>query len=384
MKRCRVCDAPLPPPVYEAPPPALTSIMTMMDVPTTVRLCIACSHAQSSDIPDVDTFYGSSYRISLDSEDHDQIVGLSTAGAPIYRTSLQAEIGLQLLDLPEGAAVLDYGAAKADTLRKMHHVRPDIQPHVFDVSNDYRQSWLGWVPKSNQAVSSVPSAWAAKFQAIISHFVIEHIENPIAQLDKFNDLLSIGGKLLLSMPNFAANPGDMIVVDHLNHFSTISLRRALARTGFAVDIIDTTTFPGAFFVAATRTGAVVPFEYDEDERADAIENARRICSFWTTAASNLDETARRFKGRRAAIYGSGFYGSWIYSRVAADINVLAFLDQNPKLQGSLRYGLPVDDPSRLPPDAELLLVGLNPLKARTIIENQPYLKRPGLDLIWID
>jgi SAM-dependent methyltransferase len=359
-------------------------MMTFIDVPTRVFVCGECGHAQCDDLPDIETFYDTTYRISLDSEDHDQIFAVSADGTPIYRTDHQAAVGLRLLDIAAGGVILDYGAGKADTLRKMCLVRPDLHPHVFDVSRDYVASWDGWVKPEDQATYAAPDAWAGRFQAIISHFVIEHVADPVGFLKTLHRLLAPGGRLLLSMPDATANPGDMTVADHLNHFSKASLQRALALSGFALETIDSDAFPGAFFLVAVRSEQPVVVAGNGEDIADAVKIAKDICAFWERATVRLDDAAKRFSGKRAAVYGSGFYGSWICSRIEADVDFRLFLDQNPKLQGSVHLSRLIVAPSKLDDDLDVVFVGLNPLKARAAIAGQTALNRPGLNLVWID
>ena len=384
MTACRVCGSHIAKASYEASAPALTSMMAFIDVPTLAYVCDECGHAQCADLPDIETFYDTTYRISLESDDHDQIFAVAADGTPIYRTDHQAAIGLRLLDLPQGASILDYGAGKADTLRKMCVARTDLHPHVFDVSRDYVPAWNGWVKPENQASYTVPEAWTGRFQAIISHFVIEHVAEPVSFLRTLHGLLAPGGRLLLSMPDVSANPGDMTVADHLNHFSVASLKRALALSGFALETVDSTAFPGAFFIVAVGGERPVTSAADRQEAADAAQKAREICAFWEQATIRIDDAAKQFSGKRAAVYGSGFYGSWICSRIEADVDFKAFLDQNPKLQGSVHFNRPVLPPSKLDEDVDVVFVGLNPLKARAAIAGQAALHRPGLDLVWID
>ncbi|MGO6967785.1 class I SAM-dependent methyltransferase [Rhizobium leguminosarum] len=384
MIACRICGSHIAEAAYEASAPALTTTMAFVDIPTLAFVCDECGHAQSGDLPDIATFYDTSYQISMESEDHDQIFSVDANNQPIYRTDHQAAVSLHLLDLSQGAAILDYGAAKSTTLRKMYNARPDLRPHVFDVSADYRPAWQGWVAAEDQASYTVPAEWAGRFQAIMSHFVIEHVSEPVAFLKVLHDLLAPEGRLLLSMPDVVANPGDMAVADHLNHFSIPSLRRAFSLAGFTVDMIDREIFPGAFFVVAKHADDSVPVIEDRAEIATATEKAREICAFWKQAAIRLDEAAKEFAGRRAAIYGSGFYGSWICSRIESDVDLGVFLDQNPNLQGTKHFGKPVIAPANLAEDIDVVFVGLNPLKARAAIAQQPSLHRPELNLVWID
>ncbi|CAN7243495.1 class I SAM-dependent methyltransferase [Pararhizobium sp. LjRoot255] len=384
MTACRVCGSHIAKASYEASAPALTSMMAFIDIPTLAYVCDDCGHAQGADLPDLETFYDTTYRISLESDDHDQIFAMAADGTPIYRTDHQAAIGLRLLDLPQGASILDYGAGKATTLRKMCTARPDLHPHVFDVSRDYMPAWDGWVTGEDQATYTVPEAWAGRFDAIISHFVIEHVVDPVSFLKTLRALLTPGGRALLSMPDVAANPGDMTVADHLNHFSRASLKRAFQLSGFALETIDGDAFPGAFFAIAIRSEEPVAIDRNGQEISVAAAKAKEICTFWKQATKRLDGAAKQFSGKRAAVYGSGFYGSWICSRIEADVDFRVFLDQNPKLQGSTHLNRPVLAPANLDDNVDVVFVGLNPLKARTAIAGQAVLNRPGLDLVWID
>lgn len=383
MTACRVCGGHIGSATYEVAAPALTSIMTLLDVATRVFVCETCGHAQSDDIPDIQAFYDTGYRISLNSENHDQIFSVAADGTITYRTDHQAALALRLLDLPEGANILDYGAAKADTLRKMTAVRDDLRPHVFDVSADYVAAWQGWVPEAAQTVYSVPETWHGRFDAVMSHFVIEHVADPVGFMRDVRDLLRLNGAFLFSVPDVAGNPGDMAVADHLNHFSGASIAHALAAAGFQVEAIDNASFPGAFFVVARRTEGPVEMSGTSAEPADAAKEARDICSFWDRASETLQGGSERYAKRKVAIYGAGFYGSWIYCRIGQAVDVVAFLDRNENMKGATHFGIPVLSPEELPQEAEALFIGLNPLKARAAIAAQPWLQRDGLDHVWL-
>lgn len=380
MTVCRVCGETIAAPAYDAPAPALTSIMTLLDVPTRVFVCDGCGHAQCDDIPDIQAFYDTTYQISLSSADHDQVFAVAPDGTVLFRTDHQTDIALRLLDLPQGARVLDYGAAKADTLRKMMGRRADIAPHVFDVSADYAEAWRAWVPEEAQATYTVPEAWRGAFDAVMSHFVIEHVPNPVCFLSDIAALLKPDGQALLSLPDVAANPGDMVVADHLNHFCEASLSRALSRAGLELVTLDRTSFPGAFFAIAKPASGTVCDSWDAKDDA---ARAREICASWERAAEHLDQAAKDHAGSRCTIYGAGFYGSWIMSRVGTILDISAFLDRNPHLVGGEHFGKPVMKPEDIPADIEVLFVGLNPLKARDAIAVQPWLNRAGLQHVWL-
>jgi len=103
------------------------------------------------------------------------------------------------------------------------------------------------------------------------------------------------------------------------------------------------------------------------EVAAYVEEAHRCAEFWSAASAAV----ARFEtdvacGRRAAIYGSGFYGVFIASRLTDRSNVRYFLDRNPHQQAKRIFDLPVLPPDALGDEIEVVYVGLNPARAREI------------------
>ena len=360
MTACRICGTALGPPDYAAPPPAMTSLSTQLDVATEVSVCRTCGHVQSPDLPDLQAFYDQDYRISLQSDDHDQLYEMQD-DRPVYRTERQAEI-LADLELPEGAQLLDFGAAKAVTTRRLMKMRPDLKPHVFDVSNDYRAHWADWIPDEAQATYELPDDWTGKFDVVTAHFVLEHVAEPVAILRDMKRCLAPGGMLFFSVPDPEGNAGDLLVVDHVNHFVPSSLHRALEAAGLKARAIRQDLFRGAHVVIAEEAGedAASPAPPLVPETALAhLEGWRQL----------LDDLRRRLsqsadESAKVAIYGAGFYGALFSPIVGA--RKVCFLDRNPHLAGETMDGVPILTPEQCP-EVSLVVAALNPAHARSIL-----------------
>ena len=349
---CRVCSASIDAPAFDDPGPSLSSIRTVLPVPTRVFLCDSCGHAQSPDLPDLEEFYDTQYRISLDIDGHDQLYE-NKAGERMFRTDYQAEL-VAALDIPDGAKVLDFGAGKATTLQKVVKQRPDIVPHVFDVSEDYVTHWREWVAEEIQATYSMPASWTGRFDLITAHFVVEHVPNPAAVLADIRRCLAPDGRLFLSVPDAEANSGDLLVVDHLNHFSASSLARVLYDADLSVRTIDRDAFHGAFAVTAVP-GSGEPPKMTSGSFDKTLATWRAILA----RISDLQPAAP------VAIYGAGFYGSVLAARMTNDLT--CFLDRNPYLQGQTHLGVPVLAPEDCPKEVASVIAGLNPERARDIL-----------------
>jgi SAM-dependent methyltransferase len=389
---CRVCGAALGAPDYAAPAPAMTSLSTRIAVPTEVSVCRACGHVQSPDLPDVRAFYDHDYRISLQSDDHDQLYDTGPDG-PVFRTAHQTALVLALA-LPQGARVLDFGAAKAATTRRLLALRPDLVVHVFDVSEDYRPHWAGWVAAAQQATYALPAAWSGRFDLITAHFVLEHVAAPVPVLADLARCLAPGGRLFFTVPDPVGNPGDLLVADHLSHFVPSSIRAALDAAGLRAVSLRQDLFRGAHVVVAQAGAAQAGAVQAGAAQAGAVQAGAVLAGAGdgtgdaadpATTLALLDRWRGLFAGlaadlaaemaaaqaagdparpARIAIYGAGFYGA-LFAPVAGP-GLVAFLDRNPHLQGTRLEGRPVLAPEACPP-VDLVIAALNPARARAIL-----------------
>jgi SAM-dependent methyltransferase len=386
---CRVCGAASGAPILAEPGPSITSLSTVVPSGTTLHLCRACGHAQKPAIADLASFYDTGYRISLDSEDHDQLYE-HRDGRPVFRTVKQAELVLALAPPPPGARVLDYGAAKAATLARLVAARPDIRPHVFDVSRDYETAWAGWLPPEARACYEPPAAWAGRFDLVTAHFVLEHVGDPVSVLRRMAGLLAPSGELFITVPDPLANPGDLMVADHVNAFTAASLTRAAREAGLSLRLAPPASFRGAHVALLRRGGAEPPAPPGAavQDPAAAAAAVAALVEGWRRAAAGVARAAA--EPGPAAIYGAGFYGAWIGLRLGlgtpdAAGGVVCFLDANPHVHGGRRFGLPVLDAYGALPPVRRVFAGLNPTVARSVMARWTQeIGRPDLAVICLD
>ena len=378
---CQVCGSALGDPALDLAAPALTTTNENLDAPTQVYVCDVCAHVQSPEPPDLAAYYDTNYRISLDSEEHDQLYEMRD-GAPIYRTDRQAEVVLEKAVLAQGARVLDYGAAKAQTLQKILARRPDLSPHVFDVSDDYRPFWSNWLSADSTASYTVPDAWRGLFDLVTSHYVLEHVADPVGALRTLASLLAPGGRVFFSIPDWTQNTGDLLVADHINHFTVASIRRLAREAGLAVDTLDAGALPSAFVVTC-RMGEAEPLVDGSVIEASASQ-ARATARALDQACRQLDREFEANAGRTTAVYGAGFYGAFLLTRMVGRVSATCCLDSNRHLWGKTLFDVPIVAPDALPANVEVVYVGLNPARARAIAASVPALQRPGLDLVFIE
>ena len=359
MDACNICNESLSALVYEsARPVSITSLCQVLDGPTRVWHCANCGHTQTAPLPALGKFYAEDYHIFTASEEEDQLYAVRD-GQKIFRTEHQLATLLTKLDLPPHAQVLDYGCGKAATLKALRGHRDDVVPHVFDVGKQYRDFWNAFVPVENQAVNEVPAEWVGRLDAVISFFALEHVASPKAFVAEAHCLLRAGGTFYFLVPNLFANSADLVVADHVNHFSECSLHRLLSDAGFAVREIDGTAHNSAWVVDAEKC--------DTDGMAPTTNlvagSVNTIADYWREFGDRVRDFEKSNDGK-TAIYGSGFYGTFIHASLERPEMVACFLDQNPHRQQQTLLKKSIFAPEALPETVRRLYVGLNPRVAR--------------------
>jgi len=365
---CNVCSAPLGEPVYRSVDKvSITTMNKVIPGRTEVYFCGTCGHLQTNALPDLDSYYANEYEINLASEDDDQLYKVID-GRPIYRAEHQANVLQKKLRFADGQRVLDYGCAKAPTLRKVAAAHAGIVPYAFDVTDKYVPAWERFIGPGHWATHEVPAAWEATIDVVLSFYALEHVREPREFLRTVHRLLKPGGTFYFIVPDTYANVADFVVADHVNHFSASSLRTMLALAGFETIEVDAQVHDAAFVVVARKRSGPAGTKNEREPVAALRSQVDAMARFWSDVGQRVRvfETALPVAARRA-IYGAGFYGNFIASSLKEPAEIECFIDQNAHLQGRRIQGKPIVAPASLDPAIDNVFVGLNPQHAHAVI-----------------
>lgn len=368
IHRCSLCDSDSLYLIYDSDKGvSVTSVSQIHPGRTQVYYCPSCCHVQTEGIADAADYYSEDYNINLSHEDEDQLYEMK-GEKKTYRTEHQLNVLVSKIDISSCKHVLDYGCAKSSMGSKLLELHPALDLCLFDVSSAYETYWERMVAKENCAVSETPPYWNNKFDLLTSFFSMEHIIDIRSALKHMISLLADDGKLYAIVPDVLGNIADLVVIDHVHHFTQESLKYVLETAGFCNVKIDKDAHRGALVVTATKGRAqkiVVP------AAAPHVETEiRKISEFWTGYANRVRQAESAAPGA-LAIFGAGFYGMFSYVCLTQRERVKMFLDNNTFLQNKTILNVPVVSPPEIAPEVESILVGLNPAIARKVIEQLP-------------
>lgn len=370
LTNCNICNSENIKKIYQFADRAITSICSEKNQPSPIYYCHACTHVLTEPLKDIKHFYADAYNINADSEEEDQLLKILD-GKKIYRCAYQADTLIKKLELNKDKIykILDFGAAKASTLRKICEVFPHVSPSVFDVSEKYKHFWDKFIPDENQFMHSMPEKTQGYFDVVCSFFMLEHVFEPVEILTQQYALLKEEGTVYFVIPNLYKNTADLLVLDHINHFSVQSLKYMMEHIGFSDVNIDEDINDGWFVVSATKKtafGAEKPQWPSKEVSEKLFLQAKHIADYWHHAYQQV----RDFDTKEPfAVYGAGFYGSYIALNLRENLKPVCFIDQNSYLQGKKIHNIEVFSPEKLPSNVKHIVVGINPLVAKAAIQS---------------
>jgi len=385
---CRACARPRPELVHASSlDETLTSESKLRRGQLKIYLCPGCAHVMSDEggLADVADYYDREYDSLLESADADDLYDLDAEGRPVYRSQVQLENLARLANLPATGRILDFGCGKGTFLARFQRRYPGWALFGCDVSERYRAFVEPLTGPGGFRVTPLerPSAPAGPFDLVTMFFVAEHLIDPAATLGAIVPLLAPGGLLYLTVPNVVTNTIDAFLADHLSHFSASSLVTLLHRCGLRPVVLSEHHQLGQITLMAVAEPRFAghPARRGGDTAAVYAATIRTEITRWVECSTRLGVFMRERPDARGAlaVYGAGVFGSYLALQAgAARSAITCFLDQNPFRVGKTHMGRPIMHPRQLPPAVTDVLVGLNPGRARDILDQAGLLQRPGL------
>jgi sporadic carbohydrate cluster protein (TIGR04323 family) len=238
--------------------------------------------------------------------------------------------------LPERGRLLDVGCGNGAFLRAYAVQFPNWELVGADHSTAGEKA-VRAIPGVTDFVAGGPAEVHGHFDLISLVHVLEHVPDPISFLREVDARLRPGGVVLISAPDFTANPFDLVVADHVSHYSFATLSELVERGGFRLAAYDRTTVRKEHLALLTKAD---PGEQPVYEHTTA--NAAPTIDFLGTLATWL---STHFDGQSIGILGTGIAATWAHGRLGQAASF--FVDEDPNRAGQSYLGLPVLPPSEV-------------------------------------
>ncbi|MDD3312118.1 class I SAM-dependent methyltransferase [Pseudodesulfovibrio sp.] len=277
--------------------------------------------------------------------------------------------------LPDTGRLLDVGCGNGVLLRSFGTLRPSWRLHGLDLNDHAREQVLS-IPGVEAFHACDLDAVPAAFDALSMLHCLEHVPDPVAFLRKCMDRLAAGGLLLVQVPDFTANPFDLVIADHCSHFEPATLREVVRRAGFEIVVLRQGLVPKELTLLARRPApeaqAAVAMDTAPAPGLPKRADTARIADALAWLAALLDQ-ARDLCREPLGVFGTSIAGIWLLGQLGDGLRF--FVDEDVNRAGRTLFGKPVHLPADAPAGSRVL-VALPSFIAENVVRR---LREAGLD-----
>lgn len=351
---CRICSAAA---LEEVPGyPELARVTSdSKPFPPGGRLTVCSSCGAMQKIVD-DVWLGEIGRIYGEFEIYHQSDG---AEQPIYdlagqggtpRSVKLVEHLIATLGLGDTGRILDFGCGNGAALGSFTERRPDWKLFGTELS-DRTLPALKRLRGFTKLFTCLPREIPEDFTLVTLIHSLEHLISPVDTLAELRTRLQDTGHLFVQVPDCARTPYDLLVADHLLHFTLATLRLAGERAGYhTVALSDAVVNKELSWIGrAGPSSTKAPSDYTAARAAMAMAQQHVAWLHAQVAAVS----ALAASSSKLGIFGTSISGTWLYGVLKE--RVAFFVDEDPGRIDRHHMGLPILAPSAIPHGADVYI-----------------------------
>jgi SAM-dependent methyltransferase len=347
--RCQICEA-----------DRLQILDTYADIPRVtsdckpwpaggkMSVCHSCGAVQK--IPDaawfedINRIYGG-YQIYDLSAGAEQVI-FNSEGEAAPRSRLLVEFIRSNVSLALKGRLIDLGCGNGAALESFSKALPDWKLYGSELS-EAASPFLNSLPNFVQLFTAEPRDIGGAYDLVSMIHSLEHMPFPSRTLAEALRLLSDDGVFFVEIPDVETSPFDLVVADHLGHFSRATLRYLFERNGFSVQTLRNDLLPKENTLLARRgnVDALLP------DAAQGIFLANRNVAWLHAVIDRARQVASR--SSQFGIFGTSISGTWLFGALRDEIDF--FVDEDKTRVGQKLQGRPIIAPSEVPKGADVFV-----------------------------
>jgi SAM-dependent methyltransferase len=303
------------------------------------------------------------YHLSAGAE---QLV-FADAGAVRPRSERLVEFVLGTTSPSDTGKLIDIGCGNGEALRNFSQALPRWQLCGAELT-DKALTQLRQLPNFATLYTIPPAQIEQRFNLVTMIHSLEHMPAPLQTLAQAAQLTEPGGKLFVEVPDIETSPFDLLVADHLMHFSRASLGAMAGRAGVSIAMLSNDIVPKEITMLGSRAAPVVSPNGPEQ----GIRHAQSLIAWLLDLMAQIETLAAK---NRIGIFGTSVAGMAFYG--AFRDRVAFFVDEDPARIGKTYRGTPVVAPKDADPDIPVVMA-LPPARALRAAER---LRATGMNAV---
>jgi SAM-dependent methyltransferase len=294
----------------------------------------------------------------------DQPVFDPATGRPRGRCEVLAQRLHDSGALSESGSLLDVGAGSGAILAAFSAARAGWR--LFRLDLDERKApALNAIPRFEKLFTVAPERIPLQFELISLVHSLEHFADPLPMLESLRERLAPGGRIFIEVNDAGQMPFDLVVADHMSHFTPATLPRLLARAGLEVDALHLDWVNKEIsLLAAPHSNPSLPLP------ADPSSGVEHVASDVAWLNALIEHARRSASGERFGIFGTSVAATWLAAGLGETVQF--FVDEDPARRGRTHLGRRIFAPDEVAADAVVYLA-FPPAVSRAIGERLRHL-----------
>lgn len=241
--------------------------------------------------------------------------------------------------LAPSGKLLDVGAGSGAMLAAVSAACP--QWALFGQDLDARKEPALRAIRGFEKLFTVPPAeLGEQFDLVTLVHSLEHFTEPLAMLRSLKTCLKPGGRLFVQVNDVERMPFDLVVADHLCHFTPASLAFLAGQAGFQSRVFDWVRKEISLLCSA------------EENPAQARSSPAKVEAAVSWLRAMLAHARSHAEGR-FGIFGTSVAATWLAAGLGDAVSF--FVDEDPARRGRSHLGRPILRPEEVSREAQVYL-----------------------------
>jgi 2-polyprenyl-3-methyl-5-hydroxy-6-metoxy-1,4-benzoquinol methylase len=284
----------------------------------------------------------------------EQAVFDPATGTPRLRSNVVLDRLTQVHAIGATGSILDVGCGNGVLLRAFAqaHARWRLFGHEL---SDLHVAALNKIPGFERLFTGPLGDLPSGLDVITMMHALEHFPDPAAALADLRPKLNEGGCLFIEVPNGEATPFDLLIADHVSHFTRNDLARLIGRAGMGASAIADDWVTKELSTVALPQGPIAPLPAAATP-AQVLERVRAQIA-WLHAV--IEEARQAARGARFGLFGTSVAAMWLLGQLADEIAF--FVDEDPSRRDVTLFERPVFTPDAIPAGASVYILLIPPV-----------------------
>ncbi|EKQ99067.1 class I SAM-dependent methyltransferase [Leptospira borgpetersenii serovar Ballum] len=251
--------------------------------------------------------------------------------------------------------LLDIGCGNGGFLKSFQELFPNWVNSGYEIDEKYKENVLS-IPNVVNFYSSDLSIIKEKFDVITLIHVLEHLSDPWDYLNKVKDLLLPDGILLIEVPNFRENPFDLIIADHIVHYSLDTFNLIVNKLGGEI-VYQSENIVHREITICVSFSNLLKEKSKSEKVPPEVKNLNLVIT--NEYIYNLEKFANTIvaeskTGVSLGIFGTSIAATWVLSVLGGE-SISYFVDEDINRIGRRIFDIPILSPENVSADSILVL-----------------------------